>query len=454
MKKKRKGWIWIVAGVLALGLIGSGAWFFLSRKTDGSDAAYVQSVAEITGLGAIGQNGRYSGVVESKDVIEINPSGEMRVAECFVEAGDKVNEGDPLFRYDVDDLTIQHAQILIDITGLENGLRTNRDQLETLNKQLERARESAKYGLKLEIQTIELEIKKAEYDLKDKQAKAEEMQQLIDASEVASPVSGTVRSVRSETNDNPFGYSDGEETAYITIVAGTDYCVKATVSEQTVHTLYEGMPVVVRTRVDDSVHPGTIYRINTDAPESNQQQMYYDPGMGEQASKYAFYVELESIDGLLMGQHVIVDLDAGAENGASLLLPAAFLMQEDDRFFVWAANASSRIEKREVQVGAFLEELESYEITDGLTPSDRIAFPDETVHAGMRATETAFTDPNVLPDENGLPIDVPDEGMFLPDGEYPMPGVDDGLNGEFPLTGNDDGLNGEPVFDAEPEIGG
>ena len=436
----------MVAASLKKGLLGGGAWFFLNRSADNAGAAYVQSVAEITGKGAVGQNGRYSGIVESKEVIKIDPTAEMRVAECLVEAGDKVSEGDPLFRYDVDDLKIQHAQILIDITGLENGLRTNRDQLESLNKRLERAKENAKYELKLEIQTIELEVKKAEYDLKDEQTKAEEMQKLIDASEVTSPVSGTIRSVRSESGDNPFGYSETEETAYITIVAGTDYCVKATASEQTIHTLYEGMPVTVRTRIDDSVYPGTIYRINTDAPESNQQRMYYDGGSGEQASRYAFYVEPESIEGLLIGQHVIVDLDAASTDASALLLPASFLMQDNDRFFVWAADANDRIEKREVQVGTFFEESESYEITGGLTLKDRIAFPDDTVHAGMRATETNYADPNALPDGGETPIELPDGGFDMPDGGFDMP------DGGSAFDGAD--FSDSPIVDTEPEIGG
>lgn len=401
MKKKRKAWIWIVVVVLILALGGGAAYYFFFRAGTDAGTAYVQSVASILGLGNVGQNALYSGIVESKEVIKIDPQSDMRIAECLVESGSKVKKGDPLFRYDVDDLKLSHAQLLIDITGLENELRTDREELESLNARLERAKESQQYELKLRIQTIDLEIRKSEYDLRDKQAKAEELQTLIDASVVTSPVEGTVRSVRDNTSENPFGYSDGNDTAYITIVAGTDFCVKGTVNEQTIHTLYEGMPVLIRSRVDDSVFPGTIYSINADATNNDQRGMYYDGGFGEQTSRYAFYVELESIEGLLIGQHVLIDLNTAETDESAMMLPAAFLMQDDGRFYVWAANADNRIEKREVQVGMYAEESESYEIVGGLKPKDRIAFPDDTIHAGMIASETAYTDPDAMPDNGG-----------------------------------------------------
>ena len=410
MKKKRRAWIWIVVVVLILALGGGAVYYYFFRMDTDAGTAYVQSVASILGLGSIGQNAQYSGIVEAKDVIEINPQSEMRIAECFVESGSKVKTGDQLFRYDVDDLTLSHAQLLIDITGLENELRTARDELESLNKRLERAKENQQYELKLRIQTIDLEIRKSEYDLKDKQDKAKALQELIDASVVTSPVDGTVRSVRDESGENPYGISDGGDSAYITIVAGTDYCVKGTVNEQTVFTLFEGMPVLVRTRTNDAVYAGTIYRINTDTTSGDQRGgMMYDGGTGEQASRYAFYVELEHVEGLLIGQHVLIDLNTAETDDSAMMLPKAFLTEENGRFFVWAANANNRIEKREVQVGMYAEETESYEITGGLTPKDRIAFPDDTVHAGMIASETVYTDPGAAPDNGGM---LPDGGDF------------------------------------------
>ena len=423
MKKKRKGRITVVVIVLVLLLLGGGAYWFYRHSFGGEEsAAYVQSVAAVTGMGGVGMKAQYNGVVEAKNVIEVNPSANMTVKECYVSAGSKVNEGDPLFCYDVDDLKLSHTQILIDITGAENGLRTNRDQLESLEKRLKKAKEKDRYAIELEIQTVELEIRKAEFDLRDKRQKADEMQKLIDASKVFSPVSGTVRSVRDNSgSDDPFGFGGDDSNAYITIIAGSDFCVKGTVNEQTVHTLYVGMPVLLRSRVNDDVFRGTIYRVDTDAVAKDQSGIYYDGGMGERASKYAFYVEPESIEGLMIGQHVIIDLNAEQTQSTALMLPAAFLIEENGNYYVWAANANDRIEKRRVEIGAFDEMTESYEILSGLTAKDRIAFPDETVHAGMRATETAFTDPNEQPMPEGGDSFLPDNGMS---GSFEEPAFD------------------------------
>jgi HlyD family secretion protein len=451
MKKKRRKWVTPVIVLLVLALLGGGAyWFYRSRAANSEGTAYVQSVAAITGRGSVGSKAQYNGIVEAKNVIEINPSGEMRVAECFVTAGMKVNEGDLLFRYDAEDLKLSHAQLLIDITGLENELRTKREQLESLNKQLAKAKEKDRYALELEIETVDLEIRRKEFELKDKQQKADEMQSLIDASEVCSPVTGTVRSVRDDSGSgDPFGYSGGESSAYITIIAGTDFCVKGTVSEQTVYTLYPGMPVLIRSRVDDTVYAGTIYRVDTDSTVGGQD--YYSGG-GERASKYAFYVEPESVEGLLIGQHVLIDLNVGEAETGALMLPAAFLIEEDGAFFVWAADAKDRIEKRSVTVGAYSAETESYEITAGLTYKDRIAFPDETVHAGMTASETAYVDPaqNGGFDDGGFENGGFENGGF-DDGGFENGGFDDGVT---PAFGTDEVPPGEPVEDViVPEDG-
>ncbi|MBQ6234590.1 MAG: hypothetical protein IJK54_01610 [Clostridia bacterium] len=410
MKQRRSGWTRIITLLLVLALLGGGAYYLYQRDFGGSkETAYVQSVSAIIGSGSVGLYAQYNGIVEAKDVIEVNPNGSMPIKECYVSAGSKIREGEPLFCYDVDDLELQYAQIEIDISGVENNLRTYREQLSALNTKLKKAKEDERYAIELDIQTVELDIRKAEFDLEDKHRRADEMQAVIDASEVLSPVTGTVRSVRdSSGSSDPFGYGYGDSSsAYITIIAGTAFCVKGSVNEQTIYTLYVGMPVLIRSRVNDRVLHGTIYRIDTESPESSQSAMYYYGGGGESASKYAFYVEPESIEGLMIGQHVVIDLNTDTDTSTALMLPAAFLFEENGSYYAWAADADGRIEKRAVTVGAYDEETECWEILEGLARRDRIAFPDETIHVGMLATETAFADSG----DNGGMTAIPDGGM-------------------------------------------
>ena len=178
---KKKGWIVVLVLVLLLGL-GAGGYFLLSGKSGGSSEAtvYVQSVAEILGLGYAGANNQYTGVVEAKDVIKINPDQNMTIEKCFVAAGDPVKEGDVLFRYDVDSLTLAYEQLLIDITGLENTIQTDTEELASLQKQIEKAKPAKLYDLKIKEQTVSLSIKKNEYELKSKRQKAEDTKNALE----------------------------------------------------------------------------------------------------------------------------------------------------------------------------------------------------------------------------------------------------------------------------------
>ena len=373
------------------------------------ETAYVQSVAKILGVGYTGKSNRYSGVVEAKDVIEINPDSELKILERFVEAGDTVSEGTPLFAYDVESLSLSYEQLLIDIMGLENTIRSSAEEAESLEKRIARTKENKQYELKLKLSEVQLAKRKAEYELKSKQKQAEELDKAINDSVVKSPVAGRIRSVKSEDDSsNPYG-SMGQETsnAYITIVAGTDYCVKGTVNEQTVRTLTEGMTVTVRPRTDENIlYKGKIYRINTEEPIADTGSYYYDAGGGERSSKYAFYVSLESIDGLMMGQHVTIELGEPGEDDGKMWLPSYYLMQDGNRWSVYKASQSGKIEKQTVTVGSYSEEKDSYEIVSGLSFIDKIAFPDESVKEGMTASETLYAGEGGYPVQSGAEEDV------------------------------------------------
>ena len=400
--------------------LGYGGWYAYNTylaQTPQEGTVYVQSVSVITGVGPAGQRNRYSGVVEAKNVVKLDPDKDLTVKECFVAAGDKVVKGQRLFSYDVESMQIAFEQLQLDILGLENGIQTGEAKVESLKKKLATVKEFKKYEIQMDIQTEELEVRKKKYELSGKTKQAEDMEEALKNTVVYSPVTGTVRSVKTGDSSGQDYYSYGgstEDTAYITIVAGNDYCVKGTVSEQTIHTLQEGMDVRILSRVDDSIWPGRIYKINTEETKQNgSRYYYYDSGSGEQASKYDFFVELDNNEGLLMGQHVYIELGSGADQESdALLLPLYYVVETEGQPFVYAADGENRIEKRTVTLGDQDEENGTVAILDGLSYLDRIAFPDETVQVGMLASETAY-----VPEDLGSmePMDM---------GGYDMNGMD------------------------------
>ena len=429
--------------------LGYGGWYAYNTylaQTPQEGAVYVQSVSVITGVGPAGQRNRYSGVVEAKNVVKLDPDKDLTVKECFVAAGDKVVKGQRLFSYDVESMQIAFEQLQLDILGLENGIQTGEAKVESLKKKLATVKEFKKYEIQMDIQTEELEVRKKKYELSGKTKQAEDMEEALKNTVVYSPVTGTVRSVKTGDSSGQDYYSYGgstEDTAYITIVAGNDYCVKGTVSEQTIHTLQEGMDVRILSRVDDSIWPGRIYKINTEETKQNgSRYYYYDSGSGEQASKYDFFVELDNNEGLLMGQHVYIELGSGADQESdALLLPLYYVVENEGQPFVYAADGENRIEKRTVTLGDQDEENGTVAILDGLSYLDRIAFPDETVQVGMLASETAY-----VPEDLGSmePMDM---------GEYDMEGMDfKGADFEGADFEGMDGETDEPQPESQMDI--
>ena len=429
--------------------LGYGGWYAYNTylaQTPQEGAVYVQSVSVITGVGPAGQRNRYSGVVEAKNVVKLDPDKDLTVKECFVAAGDKVVKGQRLFSYDVESMQIAFEQLQLDILGLENGIQTGEAKVESLKKKLATVKEFKKYEIQMDIQTEELEVRKKKYELSGKTKQAEDMEEALKNTVVYSPVTGTVRSVKTGDSSGQDYYSYGgstEDTAYITIVAGNDYCVKGTVSEQTIHTLQEGMDVRILSRVDDSIWPGRIYKINTEETKQNgSRYYYYDSGSGEQASKYDFFVELDNNEGLLMGQHVYIELGSGADQESdALLLPLYYVVENEGQSFVYAADGENRIEKRTVTLGDQDEENGTVAILDGLSYLDRIAFPDETVQVGMLASETAY-----VPEDLGSmePMDM---------GGYDMNGMDfEGADFEGADFEGMDGETDEPQPESQMDI--
>ena len=438
----------ILLTLLILGGLGYGGWygynrFFAEAPKEGT--VYVQSVATITGVGAAGRRSRYAGVVEAKNVIQVNPDTDLTVKECFVSAGDKVKKGDPLFSYDVASMEINLEQLQLDIQGLENGIKTGQKKVENLKKQLARVKESKKYDIQMEIQTEELEIRKREYDLTGKHKQADDIANALENSVVLSAVTGTVRSVRPLNGSGDLDL-DTQDTAYITIVAGNDYCVKGTVSEQTVHTLQEGMDVRIMSRVDSTVWPGYIYKINTEKAKQNSGRYYYGGSDGEQASKYEFFVALETDEVLLMGQHVSIELGAeSSDEPEGLWLPTYYVVEDEGDPFVYAADSKGRIEKRKVVLGQRNEDMDTVCILEGLSYMDRIAFPDDTVQVGMVVSETAYT-------PEGMDVDDPADMGNMPD---TLSGFEGAIySGSAPADPGKSGIGLGDLLTSNPSEGG
>ena len=374
------------------------------------ETASVQSVAMICGIGSTAKVERFAGVVETKSETKIEKDKSFTVQERFVEVGDYVEEGQVLFIYDLDRLKLELEKAELELELQKSTIEEKRASIKQLEAERDRVGASSKLSYTLQIQQLEVEITEGEFAVAAAEKDLEQQKKLLDNLEVRSPVAGTVRSINlTDATDNY-----GNLLPYMVITEMGDYRVKGFVNEANRAALYEGMGVLVRSRVDDTVQRGVIKTIDLANPQSSGREVYYSDGGKDDtttSSKYPFYIELTSSEGFILGQHVYIEPDYGQADvdETAIWLPEYYISDADSSPWVWAESRSGKLEKRSLTLGAYDEMLGAYEVIDGLTAEDYIAFPEEGLKSGMSCTEyDGYIE--------GSDVVYVDEGAYVDDG--------------------------------------
>lgn len=444
MKKKKVGII-IAAVVVVVAVAGGGLWYFLKGKGSGgssADKVYVESVETLVS-GDSGAQNRYSGVVEPQETWEVNKNGEKTVKEVFVKEGDVVEVGTPLFEYDTETLESELAQANLELEGMQNEITNYQGQIKQLSDEKNTAPEDEKFNYTTQIQSLQNSIKQSEYNIESKKIEMKKKQEAIDNSTVTSEIAGVVKTINDSGMDEM-----GNSVAYMTILATGDYRIKGKVSEQSVMSLSEGQNVIIRSRIDEEqVWSGVISKVDLETQETNNNNGYYMEGgdSGMTSSKYPFYVSLNSADGLILGQHVYIELDEGqSEKKEGIWLFEGYICMDEKDPYVWASNGKDKLEKRKVELGEYDEELGEYEIKSGLSEEDYIAYPMPGLYEGVStvtdAAEVDYSSP-LYNQEGGADEEMPEDGM-----------IDDTMlpeDGEMLEDGAEE--SGEESSDEQPE---
>lgn len=333
---------------------------------------------------------RYGGVVVSQEETQIFKNESGTIAEMLVEEGDLVQEGDVLFTYDMADIELTIKKAELEVEQIANSIDVYAEQID----QLERERESAttttdRLSYTVQIQDLELNQKEAIYNLSVKKTELETLRASAENNEVTAPVTGYVRSINLQGGTDEYG----QALPTLTLVQSGAYRIKGMVNELNRYELMEGMPVIVRSRVDDSViWRGSIEVILWDEPESAGGEMYgyvMDSAVAEgesmtDSNNYPFYITLEDTEGLMLGEHVYIEADYGQEDDLQeIWVDEGYVCLGDTSAYIWLASKNSTLQMREVTLGTHDEELGRYVITDGLSLEDYIAWPEADFEAGM-----------------------------------------------------------------------
>lgn len=369
---------------------------FAGCSAKNGETASVQSVSMICGLGSTGLSDRFAGIVTARSETEIRKDEQKMIKEILVSEGEDVSEGQVLFSYDMEQVQLSVEKGKLELEQLRYSVISKENEKATLEKEKEKASEANKLSYTLAIQEADTAIRETNYNITLKEKEVQKLEEALDNLEVTSPVNGRVQALNEEE-----GYDNyGNRLPFMMIVETGAYRVKGYINEQNAGMLIEGTPVLIRSRLDSSMTwTGTISMIDWENGTQNNNNYYYgEPEAAEMGgtTKYPFYVEMDTADGLLLGQHVYIESATGADDSADTIrMPAFYLFDVNgDTASVWAQNEKGLLEKRSVTVGIYDEMTDTYEIMGGLTAKDYIAFPEETLKPGMTCVqydESAFS---------------------------------------------------------------
>jgi len=405
--------IWIAAAAIIV--IAAAAFLFRQAGAGGTEGgtAYVETVANLTGQNAsLGMINRFAGIIEPQGTWSVNKNADAEIEEIYVSEGEEVEEGQALFVYSTTKYEEDLQQARIDLERLHNEYDSTVETIAQLEKEKKSASSSEQANYTVQIKEQNLTLKDKDLDIQMKEKEIEKLEDNIENAEVKSGIAGVVKSI------NESGSSSGNgDNSFITVMKVGTYRVKGTVNEQNIGDLYIDAPVLVHSRVNDSVWRGKITKIDTENALTNDNAGYGTGNSESRSSKYPFYVELENSDGLIMGQHVYIepDLEQGEESTGEGIWLASYMVDQTDpeHPFVWK-DVRGRLQKQEVTISEVREELGRVKISEGLSPEDSICIPDGTLTPGMKTAPMSEkpeeTENTETMSEEGAEA-VPSEGM-------------------------------------------
>lgn len=384
--------------------------------------ASVQSVSMICGLGSVGLADRFAGIVSPLGETKIKKVDSMAVSDIRVKVGDTVKEGDVLFTYDLSEARSNLEMAQLELEQLNATLEDQKAEVDRIQKLMDETYDDAtKRQYSLDLRTAKVNVLTTQGNIATKKKDIEKLKTSTKNAAVTSPVNGEVQSINADgSTDN-----NGNALPFMTVVETGGFRVKGYVNENNASVLTQGTAVVIRSRVSDQTWKGSIDSIDW----NNAQQTRSDYGDSDTAmsSKYPFYVKLEGKgDGLLMGQHVYIEPDYGQEDETdanAINLPSYFINDADGNPWVWAKNSKDKLEKRNLKLGEYNGETDTYPVLDGLTAEDYIAFPDDSLKAGMACI--TYDDATFDPGASGGEVS-PEGGGEKIDENVPMDGMDGG----------------------------
>ena len=320
---------------------------------------------------------KFAGVVVSENVVEIDRDAEKQIEELYVSVGDEVRINEKLFEYDTDTLSLTVDKQELELDKLEQQIKDLTTQKKNLENQIKKEKDkSVKATLELQLRSVSADLTQATYDKNALQTEIKYNKSMLTNAAVRSPIKGTIRSINE--NGSP----------YITIQQAGSYQVKGVLNELSLNAgIMEGVGVTILSRTDPTVFwTGVVSMVDYNSAGSNEyDEMYgggYDTGMSTSTS-YPFYISLDNTNGLLLGQHVYIQISAAALSDELLRIPEGYIMDvtmDEETWLttgtVWSVDMETlELVKTTVTLGEYDPTYGTYVILDGITAESYLADP-------------------------------------------------------------------------------
>ena len=325
---------------------------------------------------AVTSSDKFAGVVVSENVIEIDRDTEQKLDELYVAVGDVVRVNEKLFEYDTDSLSLTVDKQQLEMDKLTQQIKDLTTQKTNLEKQIKKEKDkNTKATLELTLRSVTADLTQANYDKKTLQAEINYNKDMLKDAVVRSPIKGVVRSI--DENGSP----------YITIQQDGAFQVKGSLNELSLNAgIMEGVGVTILSRTDPTAFwTGTVtlvdYNTTEDENSDNMFGGYVDPMAS--STSYPFYITLDSTDGLLLGQHVYIQISAAGIGDELLRIPEGYIQDiatDEETWmttgYVWGEDMETMtLVKLPVTLGEYYPTYGTYVILDGITPESFLADP-------------------------------------------------------------------------------
>lgn len=385
MKKK-----WIVFAAVVLFLAAAGLGLYLGTpsipKRSREQTVPVQSVAALTGYAEEeALRSRFLGVLSRREAVKVQLDAGRETEGFLVEAGDQVKEGSVLAVYDNSALLLEKEQLLLDREQMAFELESGELGIRTLKRERSQAEVSQRGDYDLQILNAQAEQEQKEYDLGRKDREIAALEERLAEHEVISPCNGAVVAV------------DGENGS-LSIVPEDEYVFTFSAGEEELKEFHAGDVVSVSSRDESLSFEGKVDRVGTENPSGGEAS-----SGAAGASLYPVSGTVKGTDEFLPGQHVYIEkVQTGGEaekragsvepesEGAKdeepeILLPEGYVEDVSGRPWVWAAGTDGRMEKRPVTLGAYNDRHSAWQIKEGISMTDYLAWPSALLEEGQKA---------------------------------------------------------------------